>query len=85
DVFELPIRLRIVCWIVIVIGLPLIILAIYYLYSLVRHNHVAPIYVINLLISDLIQLCCMATMLGKPKRVWVNIIFLIHSIGVMAS
>ncbi|XP_062285998.1 G-protein coupled receptor 4-like [Scomber scombrus] len=84
-VFELQIRLRIVCWIVIVIGLPLIILAIYYLYSLVRHNHVAPIYVINLLISDLIQLCCMATMLGKPKFDQADIILLIHLLGVMAS
>ncbi|XP_062285995.1 ovarian cancer G-protein coupled receptor 1-like, partial [Scomber scombrus] len=75
----------IACWIVIVIGLPLIILAIYYLYSLVRHNHIAPIYVINLLISDLIQLCCMATLLGKPKGVLFLINALIHSIGVMAS
>ncbi|XP_062285994.1 G-protein coupled receptor 4-like [Scomber scombrus] len=78
-------KLKIVCWIVIVICLPLIILAIYYLYYLVRHNHVAPIYVINLLISDLIQLCCMATLLGKLKFVWVDIIFSIHNIGVMAS
>ncbi|XP_062286467.1 G-protein coupled receptor 4-like isoform X2 [Scomber scombrus] len=69
----------------IIICPPLIKLAIYYLYSLVRHNHIAPIYVINLLISDLIQLCCMATMLGKPKLDWVNIIVSIHLIGVMAS
>ncbi|CAK6983217.1 G-protein coupled receptor 4-like [Scomber scombrus] len=39
DVPELPIQLRIECWIVIVICLPLIILAIYYLYSL-RHDQV---------------------------------------------
>ncbi|XP_053189548.1 G-protein coupled receptor 4-like [Scomber japonicus] len=82
---ELQIELRIVCWIVIVICLPLIILAIYYLYSLVRHNHVAPIYVINLLVSDLIQLCCMAILLGKPKLVLFIITFLLYGIGLMAS
>ncbi|XP_053189556.1 G-protein coupled receptor 4-like [Scomber japonicus] len=89
DVIELPIlldvELEIVWWIVIVICLPLIILAIYYLYSLVRHDHVAPIYVINLLISDLIQLCCMATLLGNLKGVLFFIILSIHLFGVTAS
>ncbi|XP_053189477.1 ovarian cancer G-protein coupled receptor 1-like [Scomber japonicus] len=85
DVIELQIELQIVCWIVIVICLPLIILAIYYLYSLVRHDHVAPIYVINLLISDFIQLCCMATLLGNPEDDLFAIIALIHIIGLMAS
>ncbi|XP_053189554.1 G-protein coupled receptor 4-like [Scomber japonicus] len=85
DIIEPPIQLRIVCWIVIIICLPLIILAIYYLYSLVRHNHVAPIYVINLLISDFIQLCCMAILLGKPKLVLFFITVSIYSIGLMAS
>ncbi|XP_053189566.1 G-protein coupled receptor 4-like [Scomber japonicus] len=84
-VIELPIELRIVSWIVIVICLPLIIPAIYYLYSLVRHNHVAPIYVINLLISDLIQLCCMAIFLGNLEGVLFFISDLIHGVGLMAS
>ncbi|XP_053189545.1 mas-related G-protein coupled receptor member B5-like [Scomber japonicus] len=85
DIIEPPIQLCIVFWIVIVICLPLIIQAIFYLYSLVRHDHVAPIYVINLLISDFIQLCYMATWLGKPKRLLFFITVLIYLIGLMAS
>ncbi|XP_053189562.1 mas-related G-protein coupled receptor member B2-like [Scomber japonicus] len=85
EVLKLSTELYIVCWIVIIICLPLIILAIYYLYSLVQHNHVAPIYVINLLISDLLQLCCMAMWLGKPNNVVVRITLFIHGISLMAS
>ncbi|XP_053189567.1 G-protein coupled receptor 4-like [Scomber japonicus] len=81
---EPPIYVQIEFWIVIV-GLPLIILAIYYLYSLVRHDHVAPIYVINLLISDFIQLCCMATWLGKHERFLDFTTFVIYFVGLMAS
>ena len=46
----------IVDWIIILIGLPGIITAIYALQRLVKVDHVAPVYVINLLVSDLFQI-----------------------------
>ncbi|XP_031159548.1 mas-related G-protein coupled receptor member A4-like [Sander lucioperca] len=36
----------------------------------VRNDHVAPIYVINLLISDLIQFCCLICEVAHPKN-WI--------------
>ena len=41
----------------------------------VRDDHVAPIYVINLLITDLIQLCCMIVFLRRDTHPLVSNIF----------
>ncbi|XP_036976797.1 G-protein coupled receptor 4-like [Acanthopagrus latus] len=62
-------------YIIVSIGLPLTLLAIYSLYLLVRDDHVAPIYVINLLITDLIQLCCMIVFLRRDTHPLVSNIF----------
>uniref|UniRef100_UPI003AAF109E uncharacterized protein n=1 Tax=Centroberyx gerrardi TaxID=166262 RepID=UPI003AAF109E len=78
--------LRVTTWIVISIGLPLTLLSIYALVSLVRGGHVAPIYVINLLVSDLIQFCCMAVREAAPWGVTHSVFsYVIYNIGITAS
>ncbi|XP_026209542.1 G-protein coupled receptor 4-like [Anabas testudineus] len=68
--------------IIISVELPLTLVAIFAVYALVRKNHVAPIYVINLLISDLIQLCCM--IIREAETAWF-ITRCIYHFGLMAS
>ncbi|XP_042290128.1 G-protein coupled receptor 4-like [Thunnus maccoyii] len=72
--------------VIISIGLPLTLVAIYSLYSQVQNNNVAPIYIINLFISDIIQLCCMIVLVAKPEdlKIYRNF-FCIYFFGVLAS
>ncbi|XP_030296649.1 ovarian cancer G-protein coupled receptor 1-like [Sparus aurata] len=71
-------------YIIVSIGLPLILMAIYALYFLARDDHVAPIYIINLLITDLFQLCSMIFWPARDQNQLISIIFPIYcySVGV---
>ncbi|XP_041635125.1 G-protein coupled receptor 4-like [Cheilinus undulatus] len=60
--------MHVVTYIIGGIGLPLLLMAIYALFSLVKNGQVAPIYIINLFITDLIQLCSMIGLVSKSVR-----------------
>ncbi|XP_038586192.1 G-protein coupled receptor 4-like [Micropterus salmoides] len=75
---ELYFILNVVKCIIVAVGLPLTLVAIYALYSMVRSDHVAPIYLINLLITDLIQFCCM--IVEVAPNVDENIYFIFYCI-----
>ncbi|XP_071767527.2 G-protein coupled receptor 4-like [Centroberyx gerrardi] len=78
--------IHVTAWIIVSIGLPLTLLAICALYSLVQDGHVAPIYVINLLVSDLIQLCCLVVREAAPWGYTHSVFsYHIHYIGITAS
>ncbi|XP_042288691.1 G-protein coupled receptor 4-like isoform X1 [Thunnus maccoyii] len=83
--FAEPYFMYVMTWVIISIGLPLTLVAIYSLYSQVQNNNVAPIYIINLFISDIIQFCCMIVLVAKPDGKIYEIFFYINFFGVVAS
>ncbi|XP_036979095.1 G-protein coupled receptor 4-like [Acanthopagrus latus] len=75
--------MNVVTCIIISVGLPLTLVAIYALYSMVRGDHVVPIYIINLLISNLIQFCCMIVEMATDMEHDIEDFF--HSLCQLAS
>ncbi|XP_038588722.1 G-protein coupled receptor 4-like [Micropterus salmoides] len=83
---EVPFIMQVLTYIIIAIGLPLSLMAIYALYYMVQSDQVAPIFVINLLISDLLQFCYMIVEVSEPEHKAIQMVSgLFYFFGLFAS
>lgn len=86
DLDDLHSRMAVTLWAISSIAFPIICAAMYGLYRLIKSDHVAPVYVINLLMSDMLQICTnpiwrMTSMLNIMHLV----LFSLYSLGLFAS
>uniref|UniRef100_A0A3B3XLG7 G-protein coupled receptors family 1 profile domain-containing protein n=2 Tax=Poecilia mexicana TaxID=48701 RepID=A0A3B3XLG7_9TELE len=79
--FSIESMMHLMVLIVICTGLPLTLVAICAVYCLIQKGHSAPVYVINLLISDLIQLCCLAAWKAGEMHDIIDYIYLFALTG----
>ncbi|XP_067355723.1 mas-related G-protein coupled receptor member B5-like [Channa argus] len=69
--------LHVVIYIIIAAGFLSVLVSIYAVFSLVRKDNTAPIYVINLLLADLIQLCSRSVLMTDPADIiWETFFYL---------
>ncbi|MEQ2204135.1 hypothetical protein XENOCAPTIV_008471, partial [Xenoophorus captivus] len=78
--------INVVHWIIICIELPFTLVAMFAVLSLVKNDHVTPVYVINLLISDLVQLGSRIALMTKEPDIitsYAQLFGLLASVGFM--
>lgn len=86
DLDNLHFRMAVTLWAISCLAFPIICTAMYGLYRLIKSDHIAPVYVINLLMSDMLQICTkpvwhMISMLNIMHLV----LFSVYSLGLFAS
>lgn len=86
DLNDLHSRMAVTLWAISCLAFPIICAAMYGLYRLIKSDHIAPVYVINLLMSDMLQICTkpvwhMTSMLNIMHLV----LFSVYSVGLFAS
>ena len=73
-------------WAISCFAFPIICAATYGLYCLIKSEHVTPVYVINLLMSDMLQICTKPVWhMISPLSVMHLVLFAVYSLGVVTS
>ncbi|XP_076141334.1 uncharacterized protein LOC143123959 [Alosa pseudoharengus] len=86
DISNLRFVWSIHCWVILPIALPVVCVAIYGLFSQIKTDHVAPVYVINLLISDVVLICTKPIVFSiQPSGLTFELLHFVHSVGMLAS
>ncbi|XP_063050291.1 G-protein coupled receptor 4-like [Engraulis encrasicolus] len=83
---DLNFSMSIQSWAILPIGLPVVCLAIRGLLSMIKSDHVVPVYVINLLISDVLKMCGRPVVLSMAPSGWVyELVAFLYCSGMHAS
>ncbi|XP_067367874.1 G-protein coupled receptor 4-like [Channa argus] len=77
--------LDVVIYVIIAAGFLSVLMSIYAVFSLVRKHNTAPIYVINLLLTDLIQLCCRCVWMTHTAKIIHKTFSYLYFFGLLAS